>query len=549
MLTNHTREVSEVDEVLATTSKHLKCLDHREFCMFCRDGTGYPIGDFFKHVSRHMQSVSHVAIPPSSDVDSGDSDDDVSVAESGTETEEAQVSAKRPRRYSDYDPGQAEISSMALLSRTNEMTEDLGKYHVDILRLKHSAALRLREADLSSMAYLTIRDVTEAGRSHHGVEHPIILDAMYVLGVWLGEDGECEEALRVTEEVVNVRRGTLGEGHPLTLNAMASLSMRLYDVGRRAEAMALMLDVQKDRETFLGKDHLDTIASLLDVNQYAEDPKSLRDAITAITHVVEKRKEILGDEHPETLSAMFALVLKYEQDPKQLDRARHLVRRVIQGRRRVLGSESVYTLVAQAKLAYLLDPAYIDEAIDLLSPAISLTTRSREPFDIAHAKWVLAHWLNRRRPAAATNVFSTLYSDEYKKGNGDSPRAMYCKYESAMNALLTPRDHPQYEANKEWAIIDLRLIVEERQEAVGKAHPTTLLAMQSLATAYYGETGRCQDALEMMEEVVSIWKQLDEQAEGTKAAVAQLNAWYAELAREADPNDDAPQGDKGSSVQ
>jgi hypothetical protein len=77
-----------------------------------------------------------------------------------------------------------------------------------------------------------------------------------------GESGQWSEALRLVEQVVEVRRRTLGEEHPDTLRSMHGLSIRFSEVGRRPEALQLAEQVVETHRRTLGEEHPDTLSSM-----------------------------------------------------------------------------------------------------------------------------------------------------------------------------------------------------------------------------------------------------------------------------------------------
>jgi len=72
------------------------------------------------------------------------------------------------------------------------------------------------------------------------------------------EVGRRQEALQLTEQVVEARKRTLGEEHPDTLRSMHNLAISYSEAGRRQEALQLMERVVETRKRTLGEEHTDT---------------------------------------------------------------------------------------------------------------------------------------------------------------------------------------------------------------------------------------------------------------------------------------------------
>jgi len=76
------------------------------------------------------------------------------------------------------------------------------------------------------------------------------------------EVGRRQEALQLTERVVEARKRTLGEEHPDTLSSMHNLAIRYSEVGRRQEALQLAERVVEAYKRTLGEEHPNTVASI-----------------------------------------------------------------------------------------------------------------------------------------------------------------------------------------------------------------------------------------------------------------------------------------------
>jgi tetratricopeptide (TPR) repeat protein len=84
---------------------------------------------------------------------------------------------------------------------------------------------------------------------------------MHNLAIRYSEAGRRPEALRLTEQVVQLYKNKLGEDHPDTLGSMHNLATRYSEAGRRPEALRLTEQVVQLRKNKLGADHPDTLQS------------------------------------------------------------------------------------------------------------------------------------------------------------------------------------------------------------------------------------------------------------------------------------------------
>ena len=76
------------------------------------------------------------------------------------------------------------------------------------------------------------------------------------------EAGRRQEALQLSEQVVEVRKRILGNDHPNTLSSMHNLAKRYSEIGRRQEALQLSEQVLEARKRTLGNEHPDTLKSI-----------------------------------------------------------------------------------------------------------------------------------------------------------------------------------------------------------------------------------------------------------------------------------------------
>ena len=76
------------------------------------------------------------------------------------------------------------------------------------------------------------------------------------------EVGRGQEALQLTEQVLEAYKSTLGAEHPDTLRSMHSLALRYSEAGRIQESLQLTEQVLEARKRTLGAEHPDTLASI-----------------------------------------------------------------------------------------------------------------------------------------------------------------------------------------------------------------------------------------------------------------------------------------------
>ncbi|KAL8736398.1 MAG: hypothetical protein Q9166_000190 [cf. Caloplaca sp. 2 TL-2023] len=192
--------------------------------------------------------------------------------------------------------------------------------------------------------------VVEVYKRTPGEEHPDTLRSMHNLALRYSEAGRGQEALQLTERVIEVRKRTLGEEHPNTLLSMHSLALRYSEAGRGQEALQLTERVVKVYKRTLGEEHPDTLLSMHSLAlRYSEAGRG-QEALQLTEQVIEVRKRTSGEEHPETLRSIYNLAVRYSEVGRGQE-ALQLTERVVKVFKRTLGEKHPNTLLSIHGLA------------------------------------------------------------------------------------------------------------------------------------------------------------------------------------------------------
>ena len=194
---------------------------------------------------------------------------------------------------------------------------DDGIFHLresgqDCLDMADKFALTYGETGRQQEALQLTEAVVEARKRTLGEEHPDTLRSMHGLAFSYGNAGRRQEALQLMEAVVEVQKRALGEEHPDTLRSMHTLANRYSKVGRRQEALQLTETVLEARKRTLGEEHPDTLGSIHNLAAYYSEAGRRQEALQLTEAVVEVRKRTLGEEHPDTLQSMHDLTAMKE---------------------------------------------------------------------------------------------------------------------------------------------------------------------------------------------------------------------------------------------
>jgi hypothetical protein len=125
------------------------------------------------------------------------------------------------------------------------------------------------------------------------------IELQYNLSTIYSKVGRNNEALAISEKVLELYKRILGDEHPETIMAMNSLSIRYSDAGRNNEALAISEKVSELYKRILGDEHSNTIMAMDNLsNRYSAAGRN-NEALAISEKVLELSKRILGEEHPQ----------------------------------------------------------------------------------------------------------------------------------------------------------------------------------------------------------------------------------------------------------
>ncbi|KAL2052027.1 hypothetical protein ABVK25_007719 [Lepraria finkii] len=254
-------------------------------------------------------------------------------------------------RIADYRFRQALVPHLDIcLSFRKEGIFYLGDIGDDCQRMASGFALVYSEAGRVQEALQLTERVVEARKRTLGEEHPDTLGSMHSLAISYSEAGRVQEALQLTERVVEARKITLGEEHPNTLGSMHSLAISYSEAGRVQEALQLTERVVEAGKITLGEEHPNTLGSMHSLAISYSEAGERQKALQLTERVVEVRKMTLGEEHPDTLGSMHNLAISYSEAGER-QKALQLTERVVEINKRTLGEEHPDTLGSMHNLA------------------------------------------------------------------------------------------------------------------------------------------------------------------------------------------------------
>mmetsp|Transcript_34031 Transcript_34031/g.56353 ORF Transcript_34031/g.56353 Transcript_34031/m.56353 type:complete len:232 (+) Transcript_34031:152-847(+) len=126
------------------------------------------------------------------------------------------------------------------------------------------------------------------------------------LAVTLKESaGDNAGALRLMEEVLEVRRRTLGDDDRATLDSIANLAMQHTEMGNFDAALPLSEEAVVAMRRALGDEDEHTLVSVAALGALHSSMGNFTEARAFLEEALEARRRILGDEQLETMNSVF----------------------------------------------------------------------------------------------------------------------------------------------------------------------------------------------------------------------------------------------------
>ncbi len=308
--------------------------------------------------------------------------------------------------------------------------------------------------------YEQAREQDEQSRAlfarHRGPDHPDTLSCMHNLANSYAALNRPADALKLREEVLEIRKRVLPKDHPDTLKSRGNLANSYAALNRPAEALKLREEVLEIQKRVLPKDHPDTLSSMHILASNYEPLNRPAEALKLNEEVLEIRKRVLPKDHPDTLKSMVNLALRYWSLNRQAE-ALKLREEVLAIHKRVLPKDHPDTLSSMSNLA------------------ISYAT------------------LNRH--AEALKFFEEALEIQKRVLPKDHPVTLSSMHNLANSYAALNRPAEALKLNEE--------VLAIRQRVLPKDHPDTLMSMNNLANSY-AALKRNADALKLREDVLAI---------------------------------------------
>jgi non-specific serine/threonine protein kinase/serine/threonine-protein kinase len=187
----------------------------------------------------------------------------------------------------------------------------LGPGHPETLRSMNNLARSYRALGRYADALKLSEETLQLCKANLGPDHPDTLRSMNCLACCYADLGWRLEALSLREKTLALMKAMLGPDHPDTLQSMYNLAISLGVLGRSADALRLREETLTLRKAKLGPEHPDTLRSMNGVACGYAALGRHADAVELYEKTVERQKVKLGPDHPDTFQTMYNLAISY----------------------------------------------------------------------------------------------------------------------------------------------------------------------------------------------------------------------------------------------
>ena len=249
----------------------------------------------------------------------------------------------------------AHLSLLVEQVRHANLCDELGSTHEQTLEAATTLAVKLSSLHAlpnaskhRANAIVLLTDVVIERQRQRGSEHPSTLTALNNLALAHHANGDFPLAVKLIEQVRQVRCATLGETHPSTLAVSSTLGYLLHTKGEDAGAETTLRGVLDGRRASYGDRHHATVISIISLANvlYAQDKQE--EAEKLYREALATSRADFSPTHALSLICLNNLGCLL-QSIGWLQEAEACLREGLWGSTRVYGGMHVETLIASSK--------------------------------------------------------------------------------------------------------------------------------------------------------------------------------------------------------
>lgn len=291
--------------------------------------------------------------------------------------------------------------------------------------------------------------------------------------------GALDDAEKHLVAALEINERTLGSEHPETLTAKNNLATLRSDQGCLGEAARLGEETLAARRKILGQEHVHTALSLNNVGDLYRELGRLPEAEKLLEEALELRRRLLGHQHPDTLVTMNNLAGVWVLQRK-MKKAEEMLRECLAGQVQTLSNDHPDVLATKSDLSLTLDRSGPSpEAETLLQEVIEGYTRQYGP---GHMDTLITRY----------NLCSRQRSRQSKDEAAASMGALLVDADAHLPAghqligsFRSAYARRMLEAGQ-WSEALAPAIQSQREleESLGRSHPSTRAAIDTIADIY-----------------------------------------------------------------
>ena len=385
--------------------------------------------------------------------------------------------------------GDGRVTIHALTVAAVAATNPEGSLNVAVERAESRLIAINVDDPVALRAELVHHEAVHSGAEERlGADDESVLSFRNNLAIGYSAAGRFEEAIRLWEQVLEVRERVLGPEHLDTLGTRSNLAGGYRDAGRFEETIRLWEQVLEVRERVLGPEHLDTLASRNNLAAGYTDAGRFEDAIRLDEQVVEVRERVLGPEHPSTLRSRNNLAVDY-RDTGRFEDAIRLDEQTLEVSERVLGPEHPETLISRSNLAIGYGAAgRTEDGIRLDEQVLEVRERvlgSEHPDTLTSRSNLAIDYRIAGRIEDATGLDEQVLAVRERVLGPEHPDTLASRNNLALGYRAAGRTEDAIRLDEKTLAV--------RERVLGHEHPDTLQSRKNLAAGYRA-AGRTEDA-------------------------------------------------------
>lgn len=209
--------------------------------------------------------------------------------------------------------GAAARAVVVLEEALETMESQLGREHIETLRVSQSLAAAYQAAGNLAKAMPLLERTFEAQKSTLGPDHEETLSSMQALAAACSATRQIERAITLAEEALRICVSKFGNESAATCGAKSALATIYMNNGLAAKALPLLESAYRFDQSRFDRESLALVSSMESLANCAGRLDRTDEAIRLYEEALRVRRAKLGRDHPSTLITMGNLAIAYSR--------------------------------------------------------------------------------------------------------------------------------------------------------------------------------------------------------------------------------------------